>query len=256
MSHLKVVTINLLNDDFKKAERIKLLIEQLKIYNPDIIALQEVDLDSKIDKFIIDRFRGYSHFISSRPGRLHHKEGLLFLSKPKILFSKTIVLDRQERVAQQIVVSHNNKKISLVNVHMHWSIVSDRIRLKHANQLIRLTPKPHIIMGDFNATKDMGSIKLVLSKYQNVNGLSQKPTYPSPFKRHGPRALIRHNAIFWLGLFRGFKLHGWSDSIDYIFVDNKFQIIDTEVTFNNPSIYDESVFVSDHYGLLATVKTN
>jgi mRNA deadenylase 3'-5' endonuclease subunit Ccr4 len=85
MATLNITSLNLLNDGFKKNDRLKLFIDEVKKLNPDIIALQEVDLANSVDKFIMNSLESYYSRVSSRPNHWHQKEGLMLLSKYKII---------------------------------------------------------------------------------------------------------------------------------------------------------------------------
>lgn len=255
MHQFSVLTVNLLNDDYKKAERVQLFIEQVNELDPDIIALQEVDLEQGVDKAILKSFKNYDFIVSSRTDHLHQKEGLMILSRFKILDSKTVRLDKQQRVAQQIIVKIGNRDVSIVHVHMHWSILSDRVRRKHLLKLLDVNPSPQILLGDFNAIHRMQSIKLLLKKYKSSTSQKGSETYPSPFKRHGLRAFVRHNSILILGFLSSFRFRSWKGTIDYIFIDESINLISSEVVFMLPSKSNPNIYVSDHFGILAKLNT-
>lgn len=251
---MRILTLNLLNDDFKKVERLKLFIDEIHRLNPDFIALQEVDLTQDIVSKLSLNLNNYFYRVCSRPDHLHQKEGLVIFSKYAILGHRKILLDKQQRVVQLIKIRVGTKKLLIANTHMHWSIIGDKNRREHVDLLLNFLKKPSIILGDFNATPNKKSIKRILDSYNSVLEPSGGHyTYPSPLRRHGARAMIRHLSIIFAGILTHRTNTGWRGMIDYIFIDPSIVCTSSKVVFRNTNI-SKPHYASDHYGIIANLK--
>jgi endonuclease/exonuclease/phosphatase family metal-dependent hydrolase len=46
----------------------------------------------------------------------------------------------------------------------------------------------------------------------------------------------------------------WRGTLDYIFVNDRVRVLECDVTLNQPSPSDPTIYPSDHFGLTATLE--
>jgi endonuclease/exonuclease/phosphatase family metal-dependent hydrolase len=254
---LRIVTLNLLQDDWLRDERSQLAIGEIKRLKPDVLLLQEVVISANVHKTFSRALPGYHASICRRSG-IDADYGLAAITRVKPLSNKRQALS-QNRVAQKITLNYGGKRINIVNTHLYFGPFTDRPRQEQVIKLLRFADNAKVIAGDFNALPRNKSVKMLepgyISAHKKVHGREPARTYPSPLWRgHGLRHSMRRTGIrFWkLFTFRAKK--DWAGTIDYIFVYKNAQVKRCEVVFNRPAKNNKRLYASDHYGLMADIE--
>ena len=247
---MKLMTLNLRHDANRWPERAGLIVEELMREQPDVIALQEVALSIEQAHFIARQLalclpgQQYSVLVEPKRGLLP-KEGIAFLSRLPVVEHARIDLPEGKRVAQYMRVEQDGQPYDIVNLHLHHR--------PHDNESVRLPQIQHvlgwmytgrqpmlrrwIVAGDFNAAPGSAPIaslrKHLESAYAAVHGREPEYTAPTPLRteEYG---------------------EAWVSTIDYIFFDPAALRVETaRLAFNQPDPDDETLYPSDHFGLVA-----
>ncbi len=258
-----VVTLNILNDLSLWRERAPLIVEGLRAIQPDLIALQEVALPLNSAQWIADRLGGYSVYLCPKTGAKGRHETLAILSRLPVEEHATLPLVEQDRVAQRVMVSHDDRRCAFVNTHLYWNPRDDAPRLAQARRLLNWLPRgvPTIVCGDFNAEPHFETISTMRGRFASAYAArhNTEPDYTCPtpllyarwWAFRGLRDTLKY---FVLNALANHTLKPWRGTLDYIFVDRAVRVEHCEVVFNWPSPKDERLYPSDHFGLMAKIQ--
>jgi len=259
---LKIVTINILNDLSHWKERSPLLIEGLSNLNPDIIALQEVNIPEKIAHWLAEMLE-FEHVYLSPKMHLEKKlEALAILSRFPFKKTETYDLQAQGRVAQRVVIQPEDLPVILVNVHLYWQPGESPARNRQVDLLLDWLATYNqkmfcIVCGDFNGTPETTAIHNMrqnyTSAYNAVHGKEPDYTCPTPLPRSW-RVKLRTMLGFFFLLRPQHARPKWRGTLDYIFVNRDVRILDCQVVLNNPDRSNPRIYPSDHFGLQANVE--
>lgn len=239
---MRLVSLNLRADANRWDERFPLLVKSLLDADADIIALQEVRLKIEQHKLIADSLNqhskpAYKVFLCEdwyEPNILANA----FLTRLPIIDHERIELPQGFRTAQRIQLEIATQAINIVNTHLHHKPYRDEcIRLEQMTYLlnwINAYNMPFILVGDMNAKPSSETISLakehVQSAYEVIHSKEPSHTFPTPLRASeslSPR------------------------TIDYIFYTEDFVVKDCQLIGANPSTDDETLYISDHFGLIA-----
>jgi endonuclease/exonuclease/phosphatase family metal-dependent hydrolase len=112
---------------------------------------------------------------------------------------------------------------------------------------------PAIVCGDFNATPEMRTIQLMrqrfTSAYAAVHGREPDYTCPTPlaYRLSSVRKGLSRAGNFVLTR----RVTPWRGTLDYIFVDEDFRVVNCALALKDPSPEDPTLYPSDHFGLCA-----
>lgn len=257
MAKLRVVTLNLLQDDWLRAERTALAVAEIKRLKPDVLMLQEVDIDAGVHKIFKQALPGY-HMRICRRASFDSAYGLAIFTHAKPLANKRLALS-QNRVAQMVPLNIGGKQLNIVNVHLYFNPFKDGARRIQVGQVLKFAQAPAIIAGDFNALPRNKSVKMMhvefASAHKLVHGREPARTYPSPLWRgKGMRHSLRRTAIRLWKLLTFRAKTDWAGAIDYIFVSKSIKVKNCEMVFNQPAKNNKQLYASDHYGLMADIE--
>ncbi len=249
MTTLTVLTLNLRATADRWHERFPMIIDAIHAHQPDIIALQEVRL-----------LVGQAHLIA---GALNYRTpdqpyavrvaedwyephilGNALLSRLKVLEYERIELKEGYRIAQRIRIECNGKMVDVACTHLHHKPLNEEsIRLQQMQQvcawLLEKESRAHalILMGDLNAKPDSETIDHARSRlqsaYEAVHGHEPAYTFPTPLRT---------------------DFNGERRTIDYIFADKVFAVINAQLVGDKPHADDPLLYPSDHLGLVATLQ--
>ena len=163
----------------KKTYKIKLnnIIKVIKDINADIIALQEIEneelLKSLKKKLPQYRYLSFAKYKNS-------SVGLGFLSKIKILSSKTINIKFSNKIYRPILEASfllDNYEFKIFNNHWPSKKVAESFRIKYAKRLldtIKKLPKDYdyILIGDFNSNYDEYKTIFYEKRLNNTNSIT------------------------------------------------------------------------------------
>ena len=260
---LTVATLNILNDLSLWRQRAPLIVEGLRTAQPDLIALQEVALPLNNAQWIAEQLDGYSVHLCPKTGEMGQRESLAILSRLPVEEHAILSLIEQDRVAQQVLVSHGDTRCAFANTHLYWNPWDDAPRLGQARRLLEWLPRdvPTIVCGDFNAEPHFATISTMrerfVSAYAVRHGRDPDYTCPTPllyaqwWTFRGMRNAFKH---FVLSVLANRTPRPWRGTLDYFFVDRAMQVEHCEVVFNRPSPKNDRLYPSDHFGLMAKIR--
>lgn len=244
-AEVRVATLNVRNTADRWRRRRPLLVRQLVQLDPHIIGLQELrsipDQGAGIRRFA----ERSSHGRLAYEGHRTYKTGLWGFWEGLGTFSRLPVVDRgslglggENRVAQRVTVRlPGGGLLELYNAHLASG--DESLRTAQAGRLLEWMgdrPGPQVLVGDFNARPGSPTVGLLTgalrSAYAVVHGGEPSKTVPTP---------LRVGAT------------GEGSVLDYIFVDDRLEVHDARVVFDQADPADEHLVASDHYGLVATV---
>lgn len=250
---LTVSTINLRNRQDRWAERRHLLVAELVDAQPDLVSLQEISFPIGQGTWLCNQINVRLTGDSKRPYRLlqkrkHHPikgyyEGIGILTKLPVLYRDWVSLGYEGRVALRAHVELPTRQtIDFVAVHLHHVAHDKEARREQALKLTgwlnthRRVPW-QIIAGDFNEVPDGLAIRVMKegyrSAYEEKNGREPLATFPT--------ALVPSE-------------DGWTACLDYIFLSPAVGEIElTKIFCDKPATRDETLYPSDHVGLLAKI---
>lgn len=172
------------------------IIEFIDDIDPDVIGLIEVDNGSyrsgrkcQVEKIAekLGHFHSYrsKYATDSRWQRvpIYNKQGNAFLAKDTIHNEKFHYF---ERGMKKLVIELELEHVNFFLVHLALSYKVRQQQILHLYKMIKLTDRPYIVAGDFNAFTGEDEIQLLMSAsgLQNAD-LKLQPSYPSRNpKRH------------------------------------------------------------------------
>ncbi|MFM2198965.1 MAG: hypothetical protein RLZZ505_2397 [Verrucomicrobiota bacterium] len=161
--------------------------ETIRKLAPDLVALQEIDKNcgrsGGVDQMAaLGAMLGMHHAFGKFMDYDGGEYGLGILSKYPILRSEAHRLPdgAEPRCALEIEVEISGRRTSFVCVHLDWT--SEDIRLAQATALIeKLAKRPHpvVVLGDFNATRESASHRLLSAHWTALAKSEAAHTYPS-----------------------------------------------------------------------------
>jgi endonuclease/exonuclease/phosphatase family metal-dependent hydrolase len=246
--NFRVAMLNMEQDHKRWDLRRELLIEQLAAINPDIFAMNEVCIPRQtarwIQKTMRERHgRDYALVQQNRVNGLSAVEGEALLTRLPIVETGNLDYRTRDMVALVARVRAGEHMIDVYVTHQYMSRGDDALRLYQAQQLLEWIDSrddctARIVCGDFNATLDMPSAKLMASR------LRPTQTAPTAFT---PLADAEGN-VSHPGRAR------MDRCIDFIWVSEALTVNASEVCFNRGSPTDAALYPSDHAGVWADLR--
>lgn len=262
MPVVKIVTLNLLSDLETWAERRSLVVQGLAALGPDLVALQEVNIQAETASWLAEQLK-YEHVaLVPKTGKEREKEGIAILSRLPFEAADHLDLLTQDRVAQYVLVQVEGKRLALANGHFYWQPGESQPRMQQVERLLAwleaIPGTPQLVVcGDFNATPDTGSIQRMYrsfaSAYKAIHGLEPEYTAPTGLRR-SKMALLGTLFSFIKYIHLSELRLNWRGTLDYIFVSRQVKVIDCQLAFDQPSRTDAHIYPSDHFGLTATLE--
>jgi endonuclease/exonuclease/phosphatase family metal-dependent hydrolase len=264
MSTIKVVTINIFSDLSLWNRRKALLLRELALLKPDLIALQEVSLQEKNAHWLANELGFPEVFVSPKTGKAGRKEGIAILSRLPFERAETLDLRTQHRVAQYVLPQLEGEQLAFVNGHFFWQPGDSPERLAQIELLLNWLERipgdpPVVVCGDFNATPESQSVRKMLTRFGSAyavrHGREPEYTTPTPLPRSKRKLLV--TLITYLRYIRISEIRlNWRGTLDYIFVGPRIVVQDSSLVLNRPDPVDPKIYPSDHFGLSATLELN
>ena len=244
-STIRVATLNCRNAVDNWPKRARLLTDQLARLAPDVIGLQELRhfLPPQAARIAreVGRRTGDAHWLHTayKTGLWWLWEGIGILTRLPIVERSNLRLAGDHRVATFARLRlPGGGVLDAYNIHLGGG---PDVRRSQAEAVLRwMATRPgtaQVLVGDFNATPRSATMRSTLerlrSAYAAVHGQEPPRTVPTPLRRHGDPA-------------RGAVL-------DYILVNDRIDVHDASVTFDEPATDDPRLYASDHFGLAATI---
>ncbi|MEW5989070.1 MAG: endonuclease/exonuclease/phosphatase family protein [Chloroflexota bacterium] len=250
--HCTVVTLNLRNQADRWLERRDLVVQQLLETQPDLISLQEISFPIGQGRWLAHQLNLRLSGSMRRPYRLAQQrkrhltkgyfEGIGILSKLPIVSHDALSLGYGGRVALRVNVELPSRQtVDFVAVHLHH-VTEDR-QARH-EQVMKLLgwlnaggrAPLQIIAGDFNETPGGPAVQQMKQAYRSAlaeaNGRDPLATFPT--------ALVA-------------RPDGWAGCLDYIFVSGPVHVLSARLCCHRPAAHDDTLYPSDHVGLLAAL---
>lgn len=253
MTRVTVATINLHNTIDRWLERRHLLAAQLVDAAPDLIALQEIHVPSRQGYWLCKQINYRLTRSEQMPYRLvqqrrrHLVDGLFeavgVLSRLPVLYHEGIALGHGGRVALRVHVElPSHQTMDFVSTQLHHVAYAREAREEQALQLVGwMHSHKHVplqvIAGDFNEVPDGLAVSYIRhsfrSAYAQCYGRDPWATYPTALT---PDA-------------------GPARCLDYIFISPAVRrVIAADLFCHASSQEDDTLYPSDHVGLLATLE--
>lgn len=240
----RVATLNLARDEKRWEERRELIVQQLGELRPDIVALNEISTNLEtgrwLQKVVRERF-GIDYFLvqqSVSDATTPAKDAEGFLSRYPVVEKAHIEYLSHPGVGLTLRAEIDGQQVDFYVTHLYRSRGEDAIRFSQAQQLLgwistRQGVRHRVVCGDFNATLEMPSVKLMASVFRPTR---TEPTTFTPLKE--PNGTPSHPT--WDRLDR---------CIDYIWVTGSIKVLRSGVCFNKPAADDPTLWPSDHIGV-------
>lgn len=261
MKSINIVTINILVDLSHWNARRDWLAEGLSSLQPDLIALQEVQLPLNPAGWLADQLGMQHIFLSPKTGFESAREGIAILSKLPFSAHSTLPLEGQQRVAQYVQVDLDGQGLVFANTHLYWQPGNSATRLRQTGALISWlqsfqNESPVVICGDFNGTPETTALTVMRQHYRSAYAAvhQHEPdfTCPTPLPRSAWSTL--RTLLGFLFLLRPQHLRlDWRGTLDYIFVNQHVRVNDCRVVLDQPAPQNLRVYPSDHFGIFANL---
>jgi endonuclease/exonuclease/phosphatase family metal-dependent hydrolase len=262
---LRCLTLNLWGAEPPLAERMALVEQGLRDLEPDVVGLQEVrEIPGQLPNqaATLAQAIGFSYVFATATPFGGGNEGLAILSRYPIAEHEVLELPHAEANERRILLSarlETGAGSAWVNTtHLNYRLThglqrEDQVRAIEGRMSVRAGDAPQILMGDFNACPEADEIRF-LRGLTTLGG--RRPYFQDAWHRLHPgesgwtwaRANPYTAKLAFLEPDR---------RLDYIFVtpqrgDGRGVIHSCRIVFDQPSA--NSVFASDHFGLLAEIQ--
>jgi len=245
MSVVTVATLNLFNKMGRWDERLPMVVEQMAALQPDVIGLQEVviaDQGTTVCRLTNDRLADqppYRIYHMARPGAGASVEALAVMCRLPVEAHEGLDYLLHDCVAQRLRLRLGEETtLDFYNTHLYFPVPAAEERLVQAKRLLAWADTwtgatATVIAGDFNAYPDEPTTALMKSRfasaYEKAHGQEPEKTWPTPVNTWDPSP---------------------AGCVDYIFVAGA-TVLGAALAFDTPHPSDDSLFPSDHLGVLA-----
>jgi endonuclease/exonuclease/phosphatase family metal-dependent hydrolase len=242
---LRVAMLNMEQDHKRWEIRRELIVRELAAIDPDLFAMNEVCIPLQTARWIQQVMRErhgrqYALVQQTRVNGLSAVEGEALLTRLPIVETGNLDYRTRDMVALVARVMAGGKALDVYVTHQYMSRGDDSLRLFQAQQLLawidaRSGADARIVCGDFNATLQEPSAALMASR--------MRPTQTA------------NTAFTPLADTDGSVTHPsrprMDRCIDFIWIDERLEVLESEVCFCRGSPDDPALFPSDHAGVRA-----
>ena len=244
---LTVVTLNLWHDQADWPRRLERIVAELRQIRPDVLCLQEVlqnpDLRNQAET-LGDSLGCHVQFASVDGPERPKRYGNAVLTPHRVLArgARSLSPANDYRAVAHVRFEWRGHAIDAYSTHLHHTLEGGAIRATQIRHLLAWVDStrgggPVVLAGDFNAELGTPEMNLVtaryLSAFQAVHPKASRAEAATFNRRFGPDPGV----------------------IDHIFVERKgsrLKPVASELIFR--SVGPDSVWASDHYGVLARVR--
>jgi endonuclease/exonuclease/phosphatase family metal-dependent hydrolase len=248
VSTITVATLNLFHNIGRWDERLPLLLDQLTALKPDVIGFQEVNLATDqgmlLCRLANDRLKDsapYCIYHMARPGRSAHAQAQAVMSWLPAEAHEGLDYLLHEGVAQRLRLRlEDGAVLDFYNTHLHFPPSATEQRLSQAKRLLAWTDTwdaaaATVVVGDFNAYAGEPTVALMKSRltsaHEAAHGREPEVTWPTPVNTWDPSP---------------------PGCLDYVFVSGA-RVLEAGLAFDSPHPDDDSLFPSDHLGVMAKI---
>lgn len=264
MSLIKVITINILFDMECWKKRSKLLVNELKVINADLIALQEINIQEQTGHWLAQQLNmPYIYLVPflAQPYKNGPEYGIAILSRYPFILEQQLDLQSQGRLAQYVKISINNQPLIFCNGHYYWQPGAAPARMQQFKLLIdwlsELSSLPIIAVGDFNATPDTPEIEFIRENFSSAyaahHGYEPEYTCPTPLMKPS-RNLTRKIGRRVIDILVHRKIKPWRGTLDYIFTNQYIKVHNCELILTKSAPDNQQIYPSDHFGIVAELE--
>jgi endonuclease/exonuclease/phosphatase family metal-dependent hydrolase len=246
MTTLVAATLNIRNIADRWAERLPLLLADMSALQPDVMGLQEVVFAVQQDRLL--GAAGGARYESHRgwAGRPEYGNATLLKEGFTAGDAERIDLGMNRSALWLPATAPDGSAFAFVVTHLHHLVPDEAAREAQAATLIdwlaaKPEPRARIVVGDFNAEPVEPAYARMRaagfrSAHHEANGVEPAVTWPSGIQA------------------AGMDTDGDPGCLDYIWVSGPIGVDSCRVVFDRPAVGDPTLYPSDHYGLVATLK--
>jgi endonuclease/exonuclease/phosphatase family metal-dependent hydrolase len=246
MTSLTVATLNLRNIADRWTERLPLLIADMAALQPDLIGLQECVFAIQQDRLL--GASGPGRYASHRGWAGRPEYGNAVLAREPIAAggSERLDLGRNRSALRVPVTLASGEALAFAVTHLHHLTADDSVRAEQVATLVPwLDARPDsealVVVGDFNAEPGEEAYRRMTeagfrSAHLEANGAEPAVTWPSGIQAPG------------------IDTEGEAGCLDYIWVRGPVRVDACRVVFDRPAVDDPTLYPSDHFGLIATIR--
>jgi endonuclease/exonuclease/phosphatase family metal-dependent hydrolase len=249
MARVRIVTLNMEQDQKRWDQRRELVAEQLLALAPDVVALNEVSVPLQTARWLQGVMnersgRQYALVQQNKPNALAPIEAEALLTRFPLVETGNLDYRARDMVALVARILVERQPVDVYVTHLFRSRGEDSLRLYQVQELLawidsRDDAAARVVCGDFNATLDQPSAGLMATRFRPTQ---TAPTAFTPLA--GRDGSVSHP--YWARMDR---------CIDYIWVSESLRVVASAVCFDRPSATDGSLYPSDHAGVWADLDT-
>ena len=246
MDRLTIGTLNLRNIADRWEERLPLLLADMAALQPDLLGLQECVFTLQQDRILGAAGAGRYGVQRAWAGRPEYGNSLLVKEPLAGEPAERLELGRNRSALRSRVALPSGGALVTTVTHLHHLTADEAIRDEQAEALLTWLddgPRPaaEIVVGDFNAGPDEPTYRRMTdagfrSAYLEANGAEPAITWPSGIKAPG------------------MDTEGPAECLDYVWLRGAATAEACRLAFDRPAVHDATLYPSDHFGLVATVR--
>ena len=245
---LRIATLNLEQDHKCWEARRDLIATQLIELNPDILALNEIHIPSQTGRWLqrvsetASRSQ-YNLIQQSKAGEDSRTQGEGLLTRYPVIETANLDYRSHDCVALVARFDIEGRFLDVYVTHLIAAKIEDSARQYQVTQLLqwirtRDDADYSIVCGDFNATPDQPSIRLMAKAY---SATQMQATAFTPLREPGGVSTHPEWARF-------------DRCIDYIWISESIKVKNSDLCFNKPAQDVPDLWPSDHVGVWADLE--
>ena len=246
---LTVVTLNLWNDQHDWPKRLDVILAEMRRIQPDVLCLQEVLQNPNLRnqaETLGDSLGAHVQFASVDGPERPKRYGNAILTPHRVVVGEARNLAPADdyRAVAHVRFEWRGRTIDSYSTHLHHTTAGGSIRATQIRHLLAFVDTTRgdgsvVLAGDFNAELGSPEMDLVTARWRDA------------FKTVHPKATRTEAATY------NARFGPDPGAIDHVFVEQKARArlrpIACDVIFR--SVGPDSVWASDHYGVLARLGT-
>ncbi len=246
MTILRVGTLNIRNLADRWDERLPLLLADMAALQPDLRGLQEVVYPLQQDRLLGAAGEGRYRAIRGWAGRPEYGNSMLVRQPLRAVDEGRVELGRDRAAHRARVELADGATVLFTVTHLHHLTADDAVRDEQTATLLGwLDDAPAatatIVVGDFNADPaEPAYARLTAAGFRSAhleaNGHEPEITWPSGIEAPG------------------MDTDGEPGCLDYVWLRGDAAALDARLVFDRPAVGDPTLYPSDHFGLVATVR--
>jgi endonuclease/exonuclease/phosphatase family metal-dependent hydrolase len=245
---LRIATLNLEQDHKRWEARRELIAVELKDLHPDIFALNEIHIPSETGRWLqraaakLSEIK-YALLQQSKVGEDSRTQAEGLLTRYPVIETANLDYRSHNCVALAARFEIEGRLLDVYVTHLIAAKVEDTARQDQVAQLLKWVRRRDnadysVVCGDFNATLEQPSIRLMFDAFRPTQS---QPTAFTPLKEPGGSPTHPEWERF-------------DRCIDYIWVSQSIKIQASGLCFNQPAEDDPDLWPSDHVGVWAELE--